>query len=36
MCSEQNIHANDTGHARIAKAFEKILGPLLAADEGRA
>jgi lysophospholipase L1-like esterase len=31
MCSEENIHADDTGHAHIAKAFEKILGPLLAA-----
>jgi lysophospholipase L1-like esterase len=32
MCSEENIHANDTGHAHIAKAFEVILTPLLASD----
>ena len=32
MCSEENIHANDAGHAQIAKAFEKIVSPLLAAD----
>jgi lysophospholipase L1-like esterase len=36
MCSEQNIHADDAGHAHIAKAFEKILGPLLAADRASA
>lgn len=30
MCTEENIHANDIGHAHIAKAFEKILRPLLA------
>jgi lysophospholipase L1-like esterase len=29
MCTEENIHANDIGHAHIAVAFEKILGPLL-------
>ncbi len=32
MCSAQNIHANDIGHAHIAKAFETVLRPLLAAD----
>jgi lysophospholipase L1-like esterase len=36
MCSEENIHANDMGHAHIAQAFEKILGPLLRASDGRA
>jgi len=30
MCSAANIHANDIGHAHIAKAFETILGPLVA------
>ncbi len=29
MCSELNIHANDIGHAHIARAFETVLGPLL-------
>jgi lysophospholipase L1-like esterase len=33
MCTEENIHANDKGHAQIAKAFEKILGPIVAADD---
>jgi hypothetical protein len=33
MCSQENIHANDAGHAQIAKAFEKIVLPLLA-DKG--
>jgi lysophospholipase L1-like esterase len=33
MCSEENIHANNAGHAVIAKAFEKILGPIVAADD---
>ena len=32
---KENIHANDAGHARIAKAFEKIVMPLLAADRHR-
>jgi len=35
MCTEENIHADDKGHAHIAKAFEEVLGPILAAD-GRA
>jgi lysophospholipase L1-like esterase len=34
MCSEENIHADDAGHAQIAKAFEKIVTPLLAAGGG--
>ena len=29
MCSEGNIHADDLGHAHIARTFEKILGPLV-------
>jgi lysophospholipase L1-like esterase len=29
MCSQANIHANDLGHAHIARAFEKVLGPRL-------
>ena len=29
MCSEENIHADDAGHARIAQAFEKIVTPLV-------
>jgi lysophospholipase L1-like esterase len=33
MCSEENIHANNAGHAVIAKAFEKILGPIVADDD---
>jgi lysophospholipase L1-like esterase len=35
MCSEENIHANDAGHARIAQAFAKIVLPLLAGDRHR-
>jgi lysophospholipase L1-like esterase len=35
MCSEENIHANDAGHARIAQAFEKIVLPLLAGERLR-
>jgi lysophospholipase L1-like esterase len=31
MCSEENIHADDIGHAHIAKAFEKVIKPSLAA-----
>ena len=31
MCSEEDIHADDAGHAQIAKTFEKIVTPLLAA-----
>jgi hypothetical protein len=34
MCSEENIHADDAGHAQIAKAFEKIVTPLVAAGGG--
>jgi lysophospholipase L1-like esterase len=30
MCSEENIHADNAGHAQIAKAFEKIVTRLLA------
>jgi lysophospholipase L1-like esterase len=30
MCWEEDIHANDAGHARIAKAFEKIVTRVLA------
>jgi lysophospholipase L1-like esterase len=30
MCSEDDIHADDAGHARIAKAFEKIVTRVLA------
>jgi lysophospholipase L1-like esterase len=33
MCTEENIHANDAGHAQIATAFEKILSPIVAADD---
>jgi lysophospholipase L1-like esterase len=33
MCSEENIHADDAGHAQIAQAFEKILGPIVAAGD---
>lgn len=33
MCTEENIHANDTGHAQIAKAFEKILNPIVTGDD---
>jgi lysophospholipase L1-like esterase len=33
MCSEENIHADDAGHAQIATAFEKILDPIVAADD---
>ncbi len=29
MCTEGNIHANDIGHAHIAKAFEKVLRPVV-------
>jgi lysophospholipase L1-like esterase len=36
MCTEGDFHADDAGHAQIAEAYEKVLGPLLAADgEGR-
>jgi lysophospholipase L1-like esterase len=34
MCSEENIHADDAGHAQIAKAFERIVTPLLTAGGG--
>jgi len=29
MCTEENIHADDAGHARIATAFEKVLRPVV-------
>jgi lysophospholipase L1-like esterase len=29
MCSEENIHADDLGHAHIATAFEGVLGPVV-------
>ncbi len=35
MCTEENIHANDKGHAQIAKAFEEVLGPILADARAR-
>ena len=35
MCTEENIHANDKGHAQIAKAFEEMLGPILADARAR-
>jgi len=31
MCTHEDFHADDAGHARIAKAFEKVLGPLTSA-----
>jgi lysophospholipase L1-like esterase len=30
MCTSEDFHADDAGHAHIAKAFEKVLPPLLA------
>jgi lysophospholipase L1-like esterase len=35
MCSEENIHADDAGHAQIAQAFEKIVTPLLKSEQRR-
>jgi hypothetical protein len=32
MCAEGDIHADDVGHARIARAFEEVLRTVLAAD----
>ncbi len=29
MCTSEDFHADDAGHAQIAKAFEKVLGPVL-------
>jgi lysophospholipase L1-like esterase len=29
MCTSEDFHADNAGHARIAKAFEKVAGPLL-------
>jgi len=29
MCTSVDFHADDAGHARIAKAFEKVVGPLV-------
>jgi hypothetical protein len=34
MCSSQDFHADDAGHAQIAKAFEKVAGPLLFGGAG--
>ncbi len=31
MCTEENIHANDTGHALIASAFEPLIDAAIAA-----
>jgi hypothetical protein len=31
MCSQNNIHANDTGHAELAQSFEQVIdnGPVV-------
>lgn len=31
MCTTVDFHADDAGHAKIAKAFEKVVGPLVSA-----
>ena len=35
MCTQTNIHANDIGHAHIAKAFEKVLHKVVTAGRNR-